>query len=143
MAGTTPRLGLAKPDDETEEWGDDYRAAMDILDAHPGIKVVDSVEEIEVPYEGQMAFERDSGRYLGFTSTGWDEVGPPSVGRSVTFPQMTPTATWVIEHNLGGYPSITITDSAGDVVVGQVRYPDNNTAVVNFAAPFSGTAFLN
>ena len=33
MAAPTPNRGLARPDDGTNSWGDDYRAAMDTLDA--------------------------------------------------------------------------------------------------------------
>jgi len=32
MATPTERLGLARPDDNSTDWGDDYRAAMTTLD---------------------------------------------------------------------------------------------------------------
>ena len=57
--------------------------------------------------------------------------------------QLTATASWSIAHNLGKFPSVTIVDSGGSVVVGEVRYLDENTVSVVFAAPFSGRAYLN
>jgi hypothetical protein len=52
-------------------------------------------------------------------------------------------AQWVIEHNLNKYPSVTITDSAGDQVEGEVRYNGLNSLTVSFSAPFAGKAYLN
>jgi hypothetical protein len=51
--------------------------------------------------------------------------------------------TWVINHNLNKYPSVTITDSANDEVEGEVRYNGLNSLTVRFSAPFSGKAYLN
>ena len=50
---------------------------------------------------------------------------------------------WEIQHNLDKYPSITVVDSASNVVVGDIRYVDTNNVVVTFTAPFSGKAFCN
>lgn len=60
-----------------------------------------------------------------------------------THDQSTPSDTWTITHNLARYPSITIVDSAGTVVVGGVAYVSVNQVVVTFSAAFSGKAFLN
>lgn len=57
--------------------------------------------------------------------------------------QNTAASTWTINHNLGKYPSVTVVDSAGDQVEGDVNYPGLNQATVTFSAPFSGRAFLN
>lgn len=57
--------------------------------------------------------------------------------------QASPSATWTIPHNLAGYPAVTVETSAGDVVLGDVAYPDPNNAVVTFGAAFSGRAFLS
>lgn len=52
---------------------------------------------------------------------------------------------WTIIHNLNKYPSVTIINSAGDEVIGDVRYyKDNiNKVTVYFQAEFKGTAILN
>lgn len=50
---------------------------------------------------------------------------------------------WEIHHNLKKYPSVTVVDSAGTVVIGGVQYIDENYIICTFSHPFSGTAYLN
>jgi hypothetical protein len=50
--------------------------------------------------------------------------------------------TWTINHTLGGKPSVTIVDSAGTVVIGDVTYISNTQITVEFSAAFSGFAYL-
>ena len=70
--------------------------------------------------------------------------GPPgSTGSTFTYIQASPSNTWHIAHNLGRYPSVTVVDSSGDVVEGDVDYVDANTLVATFNAPFAGDAYLN
>jgi len=57
--------------------------------------------------------------------------------------QMTSSAQWDIAHGLGKYPSVMISDSAGSVVIGNVRHVDENNVQLTFAAPFAGSAYLN
>lgn len=53
------------------------------------------------------------------------------------------SAVWKIEHNLDRYPSVTIVDSAENVVVGYITYIDRNNVEVNFNGAFKGKAYLN
>lgn len=57
--------------------------------------------------------------------------------------QMTSSAVWNIQHNLGKKPAITVVDTAESVVIGEVDYVDNDNVVLTFAFPFSGMAYLN
>lgn len=50
---------------------------------------------------------------------------------------------WIINHNLNKFPSVTIIDSAENVVVGEVEYIDLNNLKIKFANGFSGKATLN
>lgn len=50
---------------------------------------------------------------------------------------------WMIEHNMGRYPSVTVVDSAGSAVFGDVTYTNENQLTVTFSVAFSGKAFLN
>jgi len=59
------------------------------------------------------------------------------------FTQSTPEAAWTIEHGLNSFPSVTLTDADGNVIVAQVRYVDPNTVVVTFSQPVAGSAYLN
>jgi hypothetical protein len=63
--------------------------------------------------------------------------------KNVVINQNTPSAVWVLTHNLGKIPSVTIFTSAHDVVIGGVSTIDNNTTRLEFSAPFSGYAVFN
>lgn len=67
----------------------------------------------------------------------------PFSGSSFTFNQGTPEATWTITHNLDRFPSVTIVDSANNVVEGDITYLSTAEIQVSFASAFSGTAYLN
>lgn len=57
--------------------------------------------------------------------------------------QLAASATWTINHNLGKYPSVTIVDSAGTIVEGNITHTDANTSVATFSAVFGGKAYCN
>lgn len=57
--------------------------------------------------------------------------------------QPIPDTVWTATHNLGLLPQVTIMNSAGQVVEGDVNYVDNNTVVLTFLAAFSGIAILS
>lgn len=57
--------------------------------------------------------------------------------------QASASASWNIAHNLGKKPSVTIIDSGGNQVIGDIVYVDDNNVTLNFTAAFSGTATLN
>ena len=51
---------------------------------------------------------------------------------------------WVIAHNLGKYPSVTVVDSTGEEVIGfGAHYTDVNNVTLTYAAGFAGYAYLN
>lgn len=57
--------------------------------------------------------------------------------------QGVPAAVWEIPHFLNKYPSVVATDSAGNVVKGQIKYIDSNNLIVTFNSSFSGSAYMN
>ena len=57
--------------------------------------------------------------------------------------QGVPSDTWTINHTLNKYPSVTIIDSGGTEVIGNIKYIDTSTVIVTFASGFSGKAILN
>jgi hypothetical protein len=59
------------------------------------------------------------------------------------FNQGVAATTWTVAHNLGKFPSVSVIDSMGTAVIGQVNYIDNNNLTINFNAAFSGKAFIN
>lgn len=63
--------------------------------------------------------------------------------KSYTHNQISPANIWTITHNLNKYPAITITDSSGNVVVGDTNYESVDKVTLSFTAAFAGKAFLN
>jgi hypothetical protein len=63
--------------------------------------------------------------------------------KNYVYTQSTPSSSWVVVHNLNKRPSVSVVDSAEDVVYGQVRYISNNEVMLTFAAPFTGKAYFN
>jgi len=57
--------------------------------------------------------------------------------------QSTPSEKWLINHNLGKYPSVSIVNSAGSIVIGDVVILDENNVEVSFSGSFSGRAYIN
>lgn len=55
----------------------------------------------------------------------------------------TPLSTITISHNLDKFPAVTIVDTAGNDIVGDVAYIDINTVTITFSAPTRGTAYFN
>ena len=59
------------------------------------------------------------------------------------YEQIQPSGVWVINHNLGRYPSVTVVDSAGTVVIGDITYNSKNQITITFRGAFAGYAYLN
>tara|TARA_R100001015_G_C4441465_1_gene34905 strand:+ start:229 stop:474 length:246 start_codon:yes stop_codon:yes gene_type:complete len=57
--------------------------------------------------------------------------------------QGVPAAQWVITHNLGKKTSVTVVDSADQVVIGQITYNSVNQVTLDFQGSFSGKAYFN
>ncbi len=74
--------------------------------------------------------------YINSTAPGQGDL-------NFTFTQLTATAIWNITHNLGKFPSVSVADSAGSLVIGQVDYIDENSLILTFISAFAGVAYLN
>lgn len=76
--------------------------------------------------------------------TGADGGASPGTGDSShVHNQSVPSAEWTVDHNLGKWPSVSVVDSANDLVEGEVKYINPNRVILNFSAPFTGRAFIN
>ena len=77
----------------------------------------------------------------------WVEIfgggGGPGPAASYTHAQSTPAAVWTITHNLPFRPNVTVTDSAGEQVEGEIDYTSGSTVTVTFSAAFAGSAYLS
>lgn len=86
-----------------------------------------------------------AGHYVGTTiEAALAEVFVLASGSTTyTHDQTLALATWTVTHNLAKFPSVTVVDSAGTVVIGTVVYLDANTVELDFSTAFSGKAYLN
>jgi len=50
---------------------------------------------------------------------------------------------WTITHNLVYFPNVTIVDSSGRVVEGEIEYINQNSLIVYFNGAFAGKAYLS
>jgi hypothetical protein len=107
---------------------------------------------VEVPTTRIVEVEADTLDVLKETTPKVIEVGitgsqgaqgVPGGGFNYVHTQTVASTVWIIVHNLNGFPNITVADSAGTVVEGDVVYVDSNTIQLTFSAPFSGTAYLS
>lgn len=82
----------------------------------------------------------DSGAEIGMDT---DTEINASSDKHYVHTQMVASASWTIEHNLNKFPSVSIVDSGGSVVVGEIQYINKDILIVSFAGAFSGVAYLN
>lgn len=75
-------------------------------------------------------------------TTGPTGATGPSVAVFYTHNQSTPSATWVIVHNLGAYPVVKVIDSGLSECEGSLTYNSSNQITIIFSAAFAGTAYV-
>ena len=72
-----------------------------------------------------------------------ESLSNAGLDKNFVFTQNTPSATWTIQHDLNKFCSVTVVDSAKQVVIGDITYTDLNELTITFTAAFSGQAYLN
>lgn len=87
---------------------------------------------------GELLFATDTQRMYVGTGT-----GIVFISGTFVYTQNTPSTTWNVSHYLGKFPSVTVIDSAGTQVFGDINQIDSNHLVIQFSAPFAGTVYLN
>ncbi|MDB3913302.1 hypothetical protein N9378_00430 [Flavobacteriaceae bacterium] len=86
----------------------------------------------------------EDGDILTTTGTSIRWIDPAVAPATYTFTQASSSATWVIEHNLGKFPSATVINSANDVIIGDITYNTENKLTITFTTgPNTGKAYLN
>jgi hypothetical protein len=59
-----------------------------------------------------------------------------------THTQAVSASVWTINHNLNGYPTAVVLDSAGTMCEGTFSYPSVNQMIITFSSAFTGTAYI-
>lgn len=112
----------------------------------PGILIGSGTPSNTLGYDGDIYFDTDTGSYYGPKEHGeWPNTPAYTIEAATSryeFTQASPASVWSIEHPLGGKPSVSVVDSSGTIVIGEVSYNSNTLVTVTFTAPFSGYAYL-
>ena len=93
-------------------------------------------------YDATVIFVEGNGQFETKKYYGLIEA-QSAADKEFIFTQGVASDTWVINHNLEKFPSVTIVDSGNNVVVGDVQYNTENKLTVTFNAAFSGKAYIN
>lgn len=73
----------------------------------------------------------------------WSYLSSLITQNNFVFDKQVAASVWVVIHNMGKFPSVSIVDTANDQVEGEVRYNSNNQLTITFTAPVAGKAYLN
>jgi hypothetical protein len=89
---------------------------------------------------GQVLTKTGSADYaLGWGAGG----GGGGVDANYVFTQGTPSATWVVVHNLNKYPAVDVVDTGGSTVLPSVHYDSLNQVTLTFGSATTGKAYMN
>lgn len=91
--------------------------------------------------EGNFYMSKTGGIYFDESDT--KRVKLANIDASFVYEQGTSSTEWYIHHGLNKYPNVSVIDSAGTAVVGEVVYVDKNNVILKFSAAFTGRATLN
>lgn len=111
------------------------------------VKVVTNSKNVAVSSKSQNATVRTEKTQSATVTRGpvgpTGPTGPMGADAHFVFEQTVSSAEWVIDHDLSKHPSVTVVDSAGSVVIGDVFFVSNSQIILEFNAEFSGKAYLN
>lgn len=93
-------------------------------------------------FDATLIFSEGNGSLISGKTYGIVQ-GPSDVDKNFVFTQGSASNTWTINHNLEKFPSVTVVDSADNVVVGDITYTNTNSLTVSFSSSFSGKAYIN
>lgn len=71
------------------------------------------------------------------------DAAPAGGDKTFVHQQLAAQDVWVVAHNLGKLPAVTVIDSAQNQVIGDVTYLDLDHLEVRFSAAFSGAVTCN
>lgn len=137
---------------EAEEWVSTYDCKGSIFSVHEN----EECQVYVVDYNNQLVRFETNATSFEQIQADWNETNPDSPAfiknkpdivsgndRHYVHTQMSPSSEWDITHNLMKYPSVSVVDSAGNLVVGEVTHLSANRLILTFSGAFSGTCYCN
>jgi hypothetical protein len=83
-----------------------------------------------------------NGQVLTYNNGLWENQAS-SGDKNYSYVQTAPASVWSVTHSLNKYPSVTVFDSSGNEVEGDVTYSNLNQVILTFSSAFAGTAAFN
>lgn len=128
---------------QIEEVGPEVAQVHD-LGTRKRMEVRSDIQRAGVPYEaGQVwVIDQSLGQWTFVAIFHYDFPAPVEgeAGSSYRHVQGTASAVWTVNHDLGRFPAVTVTDTDGKEVEGDVVHNSINSLTVTFSAAFSGEA---
>jgi hypothetical protein len=97
--------------------------------------------------QGEPGVEIDTMRMkIGNGLTHWNDlpyVLDPDLVYGYVHTQSVASEDWVINHNMGKFPSVVCFDSANDEIEGQLSYVSLSQVTIHFSSATGGVAYLN
>jgi hypothetical protein len=111
----------------------------DICIERPQIEI-----EITRPEVNFLAQSEESVNYVPTGQPG--PQGPPGAagqGLRFEFQQTTPSATWIVNHNLGFRPNVSVWSLGGAEMLGELIHISANQVNIYFDNPVAGSAIFS
>lgn len=128
------------------------------INANAFIKNLSDIEQMENPAIGETFFCEETQKLyiivklkakvvsgITFENAAVDKYSEiiSTATNNYFYEQQRAAKTWEITHNLNKYPSVTVIDTEGRVMHGEIKYNSLNKVTISFSAAFSGSASLN
>lgn len=97
----------------------------------------DDMSVIEVETSAQTVIE------VGYSQPGGGGSGPSGGAGYYAQQFQIPSATFIVNHNLGQFPAVVFVNSSGIELIGDVTYNNANTLTLTFSAAESGWVYCN
>lgn len=105
--------------------------------------IANSVVKAYIDKSDAVLSERIAALELGGSGGGSGAGASGEGDKNYYHSQGSPQEEWVIEHNLGKYPAVTVISSAGEQIYCDVTFNSINKVTLRFGSALSGAAFMN
>jgi len=110
------------------------------LNTYPAIVTTDLSGQVMY---GTVVYNNQQTVTAGWGITAKTGYGYAIAGKVTIFNQGTPSTNWIIPHNLGRFPYVTLVDITGNrIPFMKLKYVDSNNISISFTNPFAGSAYL-
>lgn len=113
-------------------------------------------QDVKAIYEVQSVTDNSDAEFLDVVVTSSEASGSVTAGKVYSFAeyggggdltyehvQSSASTTWNVAHNLDKKPSVSIADSADNILYGEITHTDLNNLVITLSAATSGKAYIN